>query len=126
MLHACLAVPVAWIVWTIWRRTTDISIRGSAVIIGTFLVSPYAADYDLAAMAFPIAWLALLGVSKGWAYRDRNLLVLTWMLPWVTAPIALFTYVGVTPIVMGLLLRQVWLRTLQNRDRSQADAAGAT
>lgn len=126
LLHACVALPVAWIVWTIWRRTADIRIRGSVLIVGTFLVSPYAADYDLAVMAFPIAWLALLGGSAGWLYRDRNLLVATWILPWLTAPVALVTHVGVTPFIMGLLLWQLRLRVQPQHEHAQVDAAGLT
>jgi hypothetical protein len=80
-------------------------------VLGTFLVTPYAADYDLAVLAFPIAWMALLGVEHGWLRNDRNLLVAAWLLPWLTAPIAAITHVGIAPIIMGLLLRQLWRRT---------------
>ena len=111
VLHLVIALPVAWVVWTLWRRSQDLRVRGSALVLGTFLVSPYAADYDLAVLAFPIAWMALLGVDQGWLRGDRNLLVAAWILPWLTAPIAVFTHVGVVPIVMGLLMRQLWRRT---------------
>lgn len=111
VIHVVVAAVVGWVVWTLWRRSQDLRVRGSALVLGTFLVSPYAADYDLAVLAFPIAWMALLGVDQGWLRGDRNLLVAAWILPWLTAPIAVFTHVGVVPIVMGLLLRQLWRRT---------------
>lgn len=114
--HIVIALPVSWVVWTLWRRTLDMRVRGSALVVGTFLVSPYAADYDLAVLAFPIAWMALVGLERGWLRGDRNLLVATWMLPWLTAPFAAFTHVGVVPIVMGLLLRQLWKRTVLTPD----------
>lgn len=110
-LHALVAIGVVVVVWRVWRRTLDLRVRGSAVVLGTFLVTPYAADYDLALLAFPIAWLALLGVEQGWMRGDRNLLVLTWLLPAVTAPIAATTHVGVTPLLLACLLCQVWRRT---------------
>jgi hypothetical protein len=111
VIHIVIAVFVAWIVWTLWRRSQDLRVRGSALVLGTFLVSPYAADYDLAVLAFPIAWMALIGLDHGWSRGDRNLLVTAWLLPWLTAPIAAFTHLGVAPIVIGLLLRQLWRRT---------------
>jgi hypothetical protein len=110
-LHVLVATGVVVVVWRVWRRTTDLRVRGSAVVIGTFLVTPHAADYDLALLAFPIAWLALLGMEQGWLRGDRNLLVLTWLLPWVTAPIGASTHIGVTPLLLACLLRQVWRRT---------------
>ena len=129
LVHACVALLVVWAVWTLWRRSDDRRIRGSALVLGTFLVSPYAADYDLAVLAFPIAWMGLLGLESGWLRRDRNLLVLAWVLPVVTAPIALFTHVGIAPFVMGLMLRQLWVRTTGPADRvdvSQPVVGGRT
>lgn len=110
-LHVVVAVGVVVVVWRVWRRTTDLRVHGSALVLGTFLVTPYAADYDLALLAFPIAWLALLGVEGGWQRGDRNLLVLTWLLPALAAPIALATHVGVTPFLLAAVLWRVWRRT---------------
>jgi hypothetical protein len=94
------------------------------MVLGTFLVSPYAADYDLAILAFPIAWMAFIGLEHGWLRRDRNLLVATWLLPWLTAPIAALTHVGVVPIMMGLLLQQLWRRTASTPVRPTLAHAG--
>ena len=119
-LHVAIAVAAAWVVWALWRRTDDIRVRGSSLVVGTFLVTPYAADYDLAVLAFPVAWSALIGLQHGWNRGDRNLLAATWMIPWMTAPIAALTHVGVVPILMALNLNQLWVRT-----RSAGEAAEA-
>ena len=74
-------------------------------------MTPYAADYDLAVLAFPLAWMAQVGLRDGWTRGDRNLLVVAWILPWITAPVAVLTHVSVVPVMMGLLLRQLWIRT---------------
>jgi hypothetical protein len=119
LLHVCVALSAAWVVWTLWRRSTDIAVRGSALVLGTFLVSPYAADYDLAVLAFPIAWMALTGIERGWLRGDRNLLALAWMLPIVVAPIAAATHAGTAPIVLGLMLWQLWKRVSNTSDTGQ-------
>ena len=110
-LHMTVAVPVVLLTWKLWRKTSDVRVRGAAVVVATFLVTPYAADYDLVVLAFPIAWMALTGLQHGWLRGDRNLLVLAWVLPWMTAPIAVLTHLGITPIILCLLLRQLWLRS---------------
>lgn len=124
IVHIGIALPVAWVVWALWRRSRDLRVRGSAMVLGTFLVTPYAADYDLAVLAFPIAWMALLGLERGWLRGDRNLLVAAWLLPWLTAPIAAFTQVGITPVIMALLLRQLWTRTATEPVRPALTHAG--
>lgn len=111
LVHVAVAIVAGWVVWVIWRRTDDLRIRGSALVVGTFLVTPYAADYDLALLAFPLAWTALVGLERGWMRRDRNLLVIGWVLPIVCAPLAFLTHVSLTPLVLGVWLQQLWRRT---------------
>ena len=122
LIHLCVALPVTWVVWRLWRRTTDRGVRGASLVVATFLVSPYAADYDLAVLAFPIAWMALLGLRDGWLRGDRNLLVTAWVLPWVTAPVAVFTHLGITPVVLALLLWQLWKRVEAAKPRTAQEA----
>ena len=127
LVHASVAVAASAVVWRLWRRSDDLRVRGSAVVVGTFLVTPYAADYDTAVLAFAIAWSAAMGVDDGWIRGDRNILVAAWLLPMVAAPILLITHVSVTPFVMALMLRQLWLRT-DTRTTAPPDqrAAGGT
>jgi hypothetical protein len=117
VLHLVVAISAVLVVWRVWRSSSDLRLRGSAAVLGTFLVTPYAADYDLALLAFPIAWLALLGMDTGWLRGDRNLLVLAWLLPLVAAPIAATTHVGVTPLLLAVLLLHVRQRTQPARRR---------
>ena len=126
VLHTCAALPVIWIVWTLWRRTDSLPIRGAALVTATFIVTPYAADYDLAALAFPIAWITLTGLRDGWLRGDRNLLVAAWILPSITAPIAAVSHFCITPVVLGLLLLQLWRRaeSMEHDERSTQSADG--
>jgi len=105
-LHGVVALGAVATVWWVWRRSTDMRLRGTAVVLGTFLVTPYSADYDLALLAFAIAWWAALGLDAGWRRGERNLLVVLWCLPILAAVVAMLTHVSPTPIalVVGLVL----------------------
>ncbi|MGB8843046.1 MAG: hypothetical protein WCC64_18480 [Aliidongia sp.] len=102
--QGAVAVGAAVIVWRLWRRCRDWPLRGAALMVATFLASPYAVDYDLAWLAFPIAWLALDGLRHGWLRFDREILVAAWALPLALAPIALVVSVPTGPFVLGALL----------------------
>jgi hypothetical protein len=110
VIHALVAIVAAVVVWRLWRRSDDPMLRGAAAVAGTFLVTPYAADYDLVVLAFPITWLSIVGLRDGWVRGDRNLVVLLWLVPVLTAPLAVLTHVTVVPLLMALLLHQLWVR----------------
>ncbi|MGC3993396.1 MAG: glycosyltransferase family 87 protein [Propionicimonas sp.] len=110
--HAAVALAAAVAVWLVWRRTDDLALRGTVLMAGTFLVNPYAFDYDLVWLAFPIAWMALYGLANGWRKGDREVLVLAWLLPALGTAIAAATHVQLAPIALAALVwiavRRVW------------------
>jgi hypothetical protein len=60
--------------------------------------------YDLAALAFPIAWLALAGWRKGWLRGEREALIAAWLLPLLLSPVASHLHLRLGPWVLcGLL-----------------------
>ena len=54
-------VIVAWI----WWKGASLTLRGSSLILATFLTTPYAFVYDLSLIAIPFAWLGWEEISKG-------------------------------------------------------------
>lgn len=104
IVHAVVAVMAVIVVWRVWRQSKDRNLRGAALMTATFLVSPYVFDYDLAWLAFPIAWLALAGLRNGWLRGEREVLVAAWLLPMLMAPIATVVHVQVGPWVLCSLL----------------------
>jgi len=103
-LHIVVAVGAALAVWHVWRRCSDWELRGAALMTATFLISPYVFDYDLAWLAFPIAWLALKGIRGGWLGREREILTAAWILPFLMAPIASTISLQIGPFVLIALL----------------------
>jgi hypothetical protein len=81
VVHFIVAAWAVIVVWRIWRRCQNLNLRGAALMTATFLVSPYVFHYDLAWLAFPIAWLALDGTRNGWQRGERELLLVAWLLP---------------------------------------------
>lgn len=103
-VHCIVAMGAVIVVWRVWRRCQDPKLRSAALMTATFLVSPYVYYYDLAWLAFPIAWLALDGLYKGWLRGEREMLVVAWLLPLLMYPIAIALSVQVGPLVLGTLL----------------------
>ncbi|NTW56048.1 MAG: DUF2029 domain-containing protein [Chlorobiaceae bacterium] len=104
VIQFIVAVGAVAIVIYVWRRCQDLNLRGAILMTATFLVSPYVFDYDLAWLAFPIAWLALAGHHTVWLRGERELLVIAWLLPMLMIPIAETLNVQVGPFVLcGML-----------------------
>lgn len=101
---AIVAVAAILLVLFVWHRSRIPGLRNAALMTGAFLVSPYAFDYDLAWLAFPIAWMGLEGVRTGWRNGEREILCAAWLLPIAIAPIARLTTLQIGPLVLLALL----------------------
>ncbi|NTU49627.1 MAG: DUF2029 domain-containing protein [Desulfobulbaceae bacterium] len=119
-VHLVVAVGAVIVVWRVWRHCQDRNLRGAALMTATFLVSPYVFDYDLAWLAFPIAWLALDGLHNGWLRGEREILVFAWLLPLLMIPIP-----GVPPLPVGplVLCSLLWITLRQATTASMKDFA---
>ena len=93
----------------------------------TFLVSPYVLFYDLAWLAFPIAWLALDGLRYGWQRGERAVLAAAWLLPLLMmVQIIAHLNVQVGPLVLCSLLWMTYRRaTTASMTGAPASAAPA-
>jgi len=118
--HALVAAGTVGGIWKIWRNCTDSSLRNAALITGTFLVSPYLFEYDLAWLALPIAWMTKIGLEHGWMRWEREILVLAWLLPFlmlimakVAAPIQIGPWVSLTFLVV--ILRRAQAASIQGK-----------
>ncbi len=103
-IHAIIALGATSALWRVWRNCNNWPVRSAALMTATFLISPYVFDYDLAWLAFPIAWMALEGLKHGWLRGEREVLVAAWVLPMLMSPIANVTSVQIGPLVGSALL----------------------
>ena len=124
-LHGVGAAAAAVAVWKIWRGSEDWGLRGAAAMAGTFLISPYVFDYDLAWLAFPVAWMVVVGLRDGWRKGERDVLALAFALPMVSLPIASSTHVQVGPLVFAALVWMAYRRVfVAETVREGSGAAG--
>ena len=119
LVHGIVALLATIVVWRIWRTSHDRQLQAASLMTATFLISPYVFDYDLAWLAFPIAWLALIGLRDGWRPGEREALVAAWVLPVAMSPIVKLTHLQSAPFVLGwllwLMLRRASSQTLQKK-----------
>ena len=119
LVHGIVALLATAAVWRIWRVSQDRQLQSAVLMTATFLISPYVFDYDLAWLAFPIAWLALLGLRDGWRPSEREALVAAWVLPVAMSPVVKLTHLQPAPFVLGwllwLMLRRASSQTLQKK-----------
>jgi hypothetical protein len=78
LVQGIVAVGVASAVAWIWRRDQPLALRGSVLVVGAILATPYAFEYDLALLGAAFAWLGWqeyqMGRTNGLAY-----LMFCWM-----------------------------------------------
>jgi hypothetical protein len=130
VVQGVVTVVAAVVVYRIWRPVEGtlrgpawpnaLALPGSALILATFLASPYYAMYDLTWLALPLCWLVGTGLATGWRRGERPLLVLLFLLPYASV-IALVVDVQLAPFVLSGLLWHVWRRSVSARSGVPAD-----
>lgn len=93
------AMAVAWA----WKQKTDIRLQGAVLVTASLLATPYILDYDLVALALPVAWLAACGMEKGFRPWEKTLLMAVFLLPLLARSLGML-YLPPGPFVMMLLL----------------------
>ena len=100
-------------VWISWRRDIPMPLKGSILLLGTLLATPYGAyDYDLVLLAPVIAWLVLEGIQRGWRSGEKAALAMAWLLPLLGPWVALRSKVTLGPAVLLWLLALAVARAL--------------
>ncbi|MDP6830097.1 MAG: glycosyltransferase 87 family protein [Alphaproteobacteria bacterium] len=88
----------------IWRRRQARSWRAPALIIATFLATPYAFFYDLVVLIFAILWLQRPGLSQG----GRMILALLWLAPVALWLLARYSQISLWPLLLAGCLAWIY------------------
>lgn len=102
IVTAIVALVVAWVAL---KRGWSVGLA-ALVLAGSPLATPFALDYDMVILAFPLIYLAATG------YRDweKSISALVFVAPIFARPLALNLGVPIMPIVLALLFWVLWRR----------------
>lgn len=104
-LYSASVAIVLWLILRCWRSTLPLSLRYSAVLLATVLVSPHLTVYDLVILAPAILLIADWMVDLPWTSAVRKvvtLLYLVYLLPLVGI-LARWTHIQLSVVAMALL-----------------------
>lgn len=93
-------VGVAWV----WRRSHHHALRATALVAGTFMVSPYIYNYDTVWLAIALALFAAHSLRTGWLKGEREVLVATWLYPVAGTVCAHYLHLVLGPFAFSALL----------------------
>ena len=103
IIQGVVMVFVAAGVGYVWQGRFSFARQAAALVLGTFLFTPYAFSYDLALLALPLAWLGWEGYKTGWLPGEPGLLCLGWLLPFIT-PVMAIVKCQLTPLILAALV----------------------
>ena len=103
-----LAIAAA-LVW-LWRSPAAFALKAAALCLATILATPYSLDYDLMLLAPAIAFLALDGLTRGFAPYEKTALAALWAAPLVARGVAQATLIPLGVIAMLIVFALVLRR----------------
>ena len=119
------AVAAAGITILVWRSPVSLRVKGAALIVATFLATPYAWDYDMVVMSFAAAWLIREARNSGFQPYEKIALALAVALPVLTMPLLAWAHLQVGFMMLWPLLLTTARRALQSRAIEVGPAAAA-
>ncbi len=116
LLSLCSAIAVAW---TFWRRR-DIDLSNALLVTATFLVTPYAFNYDMVVFGWVIIKLMDRSDNNAW---DYGLMLAVWATPLLTVPLGIAGLPLSFLPMLGLGARLLWrMGSSQDTARPQLPA----
>jgi hypothetical protein len=112
-LQALCALAATLLTIRIWRSGAPVLVKGAGLVIATFLVTPYAWDYDLIALTFAAAWLVAEAVRTGFRPWEKIAIASAVAMPLIFSPLAAASHIQIGPLMLWLLLLLVAHRALQ-------------
>jgi len=102
-IQMCVMLMVAIAIFLVWHQNRPLSSRASVLVIGILLFTPYLFSYDLTLLALPLAWLGWEGYTKGWIHGERVLLLLGWIMPFITPILAIINF-QIAPLILVAIM----------------------
>ena len=120
-LYVVSAILVLWWTIAVWKRHEPLSLKYSALLLATVLISPHLTVYDLVILAPAILLLTDWLISQPSAPQGTgSLIYLTCALP-LLGPYIRWTHIQLSVIVMAALLYLIW-RTTNKKDEADVNS----
>ncbi|MFT7520711.1 MAG: alpha-1,2-mannosyltransferase [Kiritimatiellia bacterium] len=99
-----LAVVCALVVAVAAWRRPPLRALVPVIVLATLLSTPFLFEYDLVVVTVGIGAWTLDGLERGWWRGERALLVLLYLTPVLTTPIAMATSLQLGPVILAVAL----------------------
>jgi hypothetical protein len=86
----------------LWRKPVPHQVRCAALVVGTFLATPYVMDYDLVVTAFVAVWLSQTRQNYKFAVGCL------FLIPVLSTPLGKFAGVGMAPLMLLPACKLIW------------------
>lgn len=111
VLMGAVGIAATILVMLVWKNTSRIALRGSAMILGMFTFIPYFIQYDLMLLCIPLMLLTKDFIEYGYRKEEVILTIVLWLLPLINMTIVNETLIQICPFVAMIALVFVLLRT---------------
>jgi len=122
-LHGAFVLALIAATLWLWRQSTvDRKIQIAGLIAASVLITPYALDYDLMALAPAIALMVLHGLETGFRPYEKSALAFAWVAPLISRQAASVLYLH--PGLIGAILVLAFALLRARADAGAAHLAG--
>ncbi|WP_158904385.1 glycosyltransferase family 87 protein [Burkholderia sp. L27(2015)] len=102
--QGCGAIVAACVTAWVWRNSDELEVKATALVAGTFMISPYIYNYDAVWLGIPVALLTAKGLRDGWLRWERPILMVAFLYPLFGNETAYAWRIGLGPLVFAALL----------------------
>jgi hypothetical protein len=111
------AVAATWFVIRIWRGAASLAMKGAALVTATFLVTPYAWDYDLVSLTFAVVWFITEAARTGFRPWEKIALAAMITMPLFLLSTAKMTHLQTGPLFLWAVLLLIARRAVASVPR---------
>jgi hypothetical protein len=96
-------------VW-LWRSPARFPLKAAALCLAAVLATPYTLDYDMMVLAPAIAFVAVDGITRGFAPWEKTALAALWLVPLLARSVAEATFIPLGVPAMMTMFVLIMLR----------------
>jgi alpha-1,2-mannosyltransferase len=118
------ALAAAGGVYWLWRSPASLALRGSVLVLGTLLLTPYAFNYDLTLLLLALAWMAREEADQAWGRGNLFMLGLVWLLPFLNLVSVQLGRIHLAPVILAAWLIYLLTRAIGGMRRAEPITSG--